>query len=153
MQSPSQRSLGIILAVHYHTPLRGTINLVCHYPQAFYKKPKIIAFFYSRTLLLPTITDIFKGALAPYHTSLLTPLIGLNNIFAAFLRYAQLIIVSSLLYYVLVVNNINESCLARRAYHSSIFQEKLLQDMPRFKQSNRTHGPCFSFYSVTTPIS
>ena len=131
MQSPSQRSLGIILAVHYYTLLRGTINLVCHCPQAFYKQPKIIAFLYSRTLLLPTITDIFKGAPSLWpHTSFLTLLIGLDNIFAAFLRYAQLIIVSSLSYYVLVVNNINESCLARLAYHSSIFQKNYFSICP-----------------------
>ena len=91
---------------------------------AFYKQPKIIAFLYSRTLLLPTITDIFKEAPSLWpHTSFLTLLIGFDNIFAAFLRYAQLIIVSSLSYYVLVVNNINESCLAHLAYHSSIFQK------------------------------
>ena len=115
-----------ILAVHYYTPLRGTINLVCHYPQAFYKQPQIIAFLYSLTLLLPTITDIFKGAPSLWpHTSFLTLLIGLDNIFTAFLRYAQLIIVSSLSYYVFVVNNINESCLASLTYHSSIFQKTI----------------------------
>ena len=35
MQSPPQRSLAIILAVHQYALLRGTINRMCHDPQAF----------------------------------------------------------------------------------------------------------------------